>query len=195
MNPSSRRARRAARSWAKAIGDLRRRFQRDRSGIAAVEFALLVPFLLTLYLGTVELTQGVILNRKTTLAAETIGNIVAQYTTISQSSQLPDILAATNQIFAPYSTTPASVLITCINIDANGNATVAWSQGTNATARVVGSTITLPTALDVASTTVLLSEASYSYTAPFDFLHLGAIKLYSPIYMSPRASTTINLVS
>ena len=194
MNPINSRARSTA-QWARAIRNLRIRFQRNQSGIAAVEFALLLPFLLLLYLGTVELTQGVILNRKTTLAAQTVGNIVAQYTTISQSQQLPDIFNATNQIFAPYSTTPSSILVTSITIDANNKATVAWSQGSNATLRVVGSSITIPAALNVASTTILLSEATYQYTAPFDFLHLGTIQFYTPIYMSPRASTTINLAS
>jgi len=175
---------------------LMRRFGRDRRGLAAVEFALILPFLLLLYLGVVEVTQGVILNRKTTLAAATVSNIVAQYTTISSSSQVPDILKAANQIFAPYSTSQANVIVSCISIDANGKATVAWSNGLVAgTARPTGQSVTVPTALDIPNTSIVLGEASYAYKATFDFLHLGTINLYSPVYMSPRASTTITETS
>ena len=35
------------------------RFARDRRGVSAVEFAMLLPLMLTLYLGTVEISQGV----------------------------------------------------------------------------------------------------------------------------------------
>src|ERR1700735_1646004 len=79
-----------------------RRFRRARSGASAVEFALMLPIMLSLYLGAFELTQGLALDRLVKLNATTVTNLVAQYTTISASTDLPDILAATTQILAPY---------------------------------------------------------------------------------------------
>ena len=42
--------------------------------------------------------------------------------------------------------------VSAVTIDANGVAKVAWSDTLNGTKRAVGSTVTLPTALNVANT-------------------------------------------
>jgi Flp pilus assembly protein TadG len=194
MNPISSPSGKRPSLWARlALGPVRR-FLRDASGVAAVEFAMLAPVLLLMYFATVQVTQGVILNRKTTLAAATVGNIVAQYTTISQSQQLPDILNASAQIFAPYSSSASSIIVSSLSVDGSGHATVAWSQGLNTSARPTGQSVTIPSGFAVPNTTVILSEASYAYSPVADYLHMGTITLYAPIFMSPRASTTITLV-
>ena len=59
----------------------------------------------------------------------------------------------------------------------------------------VGQVVTLPSAFATPSSTVLLGQTTYLYTPVFDFMHFGTITLSSSVYMLPRASTTINLVS
>lgn len=171
------------------------RLRQDRRGVAAVEFALTLPFLLLIYFGGVELTQGVTLNRQVALTSTTIATIVSQYTTISASTQLADILAASSQILAPYGAGSPKVVVSLITIDANKNATVTWSQTLNGTARTVGATIAVPADLDIASTSLILSETTYAYAPVFDFLGLGPFNLSDSIYMVPRESTTINLTA
>jgi Flp pilus assembly protein TadG len=174
---------------------LRRRFAADERGVSAVEFALILPFLAYLYFGAVELLEGVAISRQVALTATTVGTVVSQYTTISASSQMPDILNASVQIMQPYTTGNATVIVSAISIDSTGKATVAWSQALNGTARSTGQVMTLPSALDTPNSTVLFSEASYAYTPTFDFIHMGTKTLYSSVYMLPRDSTTINLAS
>jgi Flp pilus assembly protein TadG len=186
--------RKPAARWAAHALWLGRRFSRNASGVAAVEFALLAPVLLLVYFGTVQVTQGVMLNRKTTLAAATVGNIVAQYTTISKSQQLPDILNASSLIFAPYSASASNIVVSSLAVDSLGHATVAWSDGLNTSGRTVGQAVAIPSGFAVANTTVILSEAYYAYSPTIDFLHAGAINMYAPVFMSPRAATTITLV-
>jgi len=180
------------RRWAP---NLLRQCRRDQRGMAAVEFALILPFMLLLYLGSVELTQGILVDRQVALTADTVTNIVAQYTTISKSQQLPDILNASAQIFTPNPSSAATVVVSLIGIDGAGNATVTWSQALNGSARAQGQAVTLPAGLAIPNTTLVFGEATYAYTPWFDFLNIGTLNLYASVYMSPRAATTINLVS
>ena len=62
------------------MGSIERRLRRligDERGVSAVEFALLLPLMLTLYLGAVEVSQGIGADRKVTLTARTIGDLVS----------------------------------------------------------------------------------------------------------------------
>lgn len=168
---------------------------RDRRGATAVEFALVLPLMATLYLGGVEITQAVSVYRQVDLTAATVTNLVTQYTTISASATMPDILNASAQVLAPYPAADATVVVSCITIDAKGNATVAWSQALNGPARPAGQAVAVPAALDIPNTTIVLGETTYVYTPTFDFLKLGPFNLYASIFMVPRASTTINLTA
>jgi Flp pilus assembly protein TadG len=171
-----------------------RSFVKDRRGLAAIEFALIAPVMILIYLGGLELSQGIALKRMVALTASTVTNLVAQYTTISASTQMPDILDASSQVLAPYPASKATVTISAIQIDNAGKATVAWSQSLNGTPRPTGELMTVPAALDVPNTTILFGETSYDYTPVIDFLDQGNFTLYSSIYMYPRASSSINLV-
>jgi Flp pilus assembly protein TadG len=166
----------------------------EQGGIAAVEFALVLPFLLLLCFGGIELTDGVIVNRQVGLTADTITNIVAQYTTISASQQMPDILNASVQIFAPNPSSAATVVVSLVGVDSSGNATVTWSQALNGTARPAGQPLTLPGNLAVPNTNLVFGETTYAYTPWFDFMNIGTISLKASVYMSPRDSNIINLV-
>ena len=55
-----------------------RSFLRARGGATAVEFALLLPFLLLLYLGGFELTQALSTYRKLTDTTAELASIVSQ---------------------------------------------------------------------------------------------------------------------
>jgi Flp pilus assembly protein TadG len=180
----------------------RRRFSRrigfvsDQRGLSAVEFALILPVMALIYLGGFELTQALSLNRLVALTASTVTNVVSQYTTISASSQMPDILNASSQVLSPWLSANATVVVSGISIDANGKATVTWSQALpSGSARTVGATVTVPAALDTPNGFLVFGETTYAYTPMLDYIHMGTINLYSSDYMLPRASTTINMGS
>ena len=112
------------RRLAEKIG--RRSFVRDERGVSAVEFALLSPLMIGLYLGGVELSQGIGIDRKVTLTAGAMANLAAQVSTIS-TSDMSNILAASTAVMAPYSTGPLTITLSCLNIDANSAVKVRWS--------------------------------------------------------------------
>jgi len=59
-------------------GKTLKRFSNDEGGVAAVEFALLAPLLLTLMLGALEITQSIWADGKVEQATSTIGDLVSR---------------------------------------------------------------------------------------------------------------------
>ncbi|MGH6788931.1 MAG: TadE/TadG family type IV pilus assembly protein [Pseudolabrys sp.] len=171
----------ASRRFAHAI----RTLAGDRRGVSAVEFALILPLMVSLYLGGVEISQGISADRKVTLTAGALANLTAQATTIS-STDMTNIMNATADVMYPYSNSNLKAVISCMKIDNTGKATVSWSETLNGTARSIGSVVTLPSALAVANTTLVLSEVSYDYKPTIGYNITGTLTLADKMYMSPR---------
>jgi Flp pilus assembly protein TadG len=167
-----------------------RRFLADKRGVSAVEFAMLLPLLVTLYLGGVEVSSAVAIDRKVTLIARTLGDLVAQASSVDNAA-MTSILAATTAVMAPYSDTNLKITVSSVQINSQGVAKVSWSDTKNGTLRAVGSTVTLPDALNVASTSLIWAEASYAYTPTIGYVITGTKNLTDQIYMRPRLSDCV----
>jgi len=87
-----------------ALRGVLRRFVRERDGISAVEFALILPFMLTLYLGGSELGDGMAIQFKATLAARTVADLATQYTNIPDTTTMNQLLGAATTVMTPYPT-------------------------------------------------------------------------------------------
>jgi Flp pilus assembly protein TadG len=162
----------------------------DCRGVSAVEFAMLLPLLVTLYFGTVEISQALSIDRKATQAARVAADLVTQATTLS-NADVTGIFEAAKAMVTPYPTTTLSVVVSAVNIDGTGKATIGWSDTLNGTARTVGSTVTLPTGLAVNNTQLIWSEVVYTYTPTIGYVITGSIPLKDQIYMRPRLSDTV----
>lgn len=171
-----------------------RRLWTDRGGVSAIEFSFIFPLLIMLCLGCVAAVNGVILQRKVSQIAGTMANLVTQNVSIS-SSTMSTYFGASTLIAAPYSSTPLTIVVSCISIDSSGSATVSWSTNLNGSARSVGSSVTLPTAINVASTSLIMSEVTYLYTPTVGTNIIGSVTLSKTMYMSPRLSSTITYSS
>jgi len=77
------------------------RFAADQSGVSALEFALLMPLMITLYLGGVEISQAVSADRKSTLVSHTIGDLVAQSSDVTDADKT-NILNAASSVVYPF---------------------------------------------------------------------------------------------
>jgi Flp pilus assembly protein TadG len=160
------------------------RAARDTRGVSAVEFALIAPVMIGLYFGCAEIADGVGADRKVSLISAALANLTAQVTTIS-STDMTNIFDASSAIIAPYAANKLKLTVTCISIDANKVATVKWSATRGGTAN---SSVTIPSALAVANSTLILSEASFDYTPTVGYTISGTLTLRDKMYMSPRIS-------
>jgi Flp pilus assembly protein TadG len=167
------------------------RFCRDERGVAsAVEFAMVLPLLITFYLGGVEVSQGVAVDRKVTLAARSAADLVSQATSVT-TSDVNDILNATVSVVAPWPSTNLKVIVSQIKIDAQGNATIDWSSAKNTTARPQNQAVTVPTALKIANTYLIWGEVQYDYKPVIGYVITGTLPLKDQIYMRPRLSDSV----
>src|ERR1700746_1615692 len=93
------------------------RLRDDSRGVSSVEFAMLLPLMLTLYLGAVEISQGIGIDRKVTLTSRTVADLAAQVSTIA-SADMANILAASSSVISPYDASKLKVTVSQISIDA-----------------------------------------------------------------------------
>jgi Flp pilus assembly protein TadG len=171
-----------------------RRFAGDREGVSAIEFALILPLMLTLYIGSAELGNGYSIQFKAALVARTVTDLASQYVSID-NSVMSAILGASSSVISPYSSSNMVVTLSEITTDSSGNGTVTWSDSLNGTARTVGSAITLPTNLKTANITILFGEVTYPYTPSIGYAITGTINIYESQYFYPRLSKTISRVN
>ena len=167
---------------------------RDERGVSAVEFALLLPLMVTLYLGGVEVSQGLTIDRKVTLVARTVTDLAAQVSSIT-NADMTNILNASTAVMLPYSMAQVKVTISQVTIDGDGKATIAWSDTKNGTARANGSAVTLPPALNVPNSSLIWGEVSYTYKPVIGYVITGTMNLTDKIYMRPRLSDSVTRTS
>ena len=160
-------------------------FAGDRRGVSAVEFAMLLPLMVALYLGSVEISDGVAIDRKVTLTAGAVANLTAQSTALA-TADMTNIFNASTAIISPYSASGLKIVVSCISISSAGKATVSWSATLNGSARATGSAITIPSALAVPSSQLIFSEVSYPYKPVVGYTITGTLTLSDTMYMSPR---------
>lgn len=84
-----------------------RKFVRETKGIAAIEIAFILPFMLLIYFGLFDITALVSVNRKVTYSASIVADLVAQNKTSMLKSKLQDYYSAANLVMAPI---PASTV-------------------------------------------------------------------------------------
>jgi Flp pilus assembly protein TadG len=171
-----------------------RRLVHDERGVSAIEFALLLPFMLTLYLGGVQLSQGIDIDRKVTLAARTVADLTSQSANINSAGAMT-VLDAATQVMSPYADSAANasklmVRVSVIKIDAQLKATIEWSKAKNGSS-LTSDGLTVPPALLVANTYLVLGEAKYAYTPPIGHVLTGTLNLDDKIFMRPRLSSTV----
>lgn len=176
-----------------------RRLWTDVDAVAATEFAIVLPFMLTLYLGGVELGNGLAISVKVSETSHSVADMVSQNTQVT-ASQMQSILLASTSIMAPYAVKDATgnslitVTVSEVSTDKDGNATVQWSESTVATSkRKKGDTMTLSsftgTGTTNANISLILGEVSYNYKPNLGSGVTGPVTISDSYYLFPRCST------
>ncbi len=177
---------------------------RDRRGLAAVEFAFIMPLMLVLFFGTVEFSSGVAVDRKVTLMARAASDLTSQATQVVDAD-LQNFFSASVGIMTPYDPSPTRVTLSEIYVDKSNIARIQWSKAgvmsagaTQATvvasSRSQGDIVTsiVPSALLVSGTYLIFSEVSYKYVPTVGYVMAKAgINLSDVAFTRPRQSVCV----
>jgi Flp pilus assembly protein TadG len=177
----------------------------DSSGIAAIEFAMIVPIMLLMFFGTLEFSSGVAVDRKVTLIARTLSDLTSQQVTSVADTELTNFFTASISILTPYDATPTKARISEIYVDSHQVATIQWSKAatiasgaTQATlttsTRFAGDVVTglVPPALLVKQTSLIFSEVSYLYKPTVGYKMAPAgVNLSDVAFSRPRQSACV----
>lgn len=179
------------------------KFWRHAEGLAAVEFAMILPVMLVTFFGTIGVTSAISIDRKVTLIARTLSDLTSQGDSVSDT-QIQNFFAIGNAMLMPYSAAqnpasggPLKATITEVYINpTTGAARVQWSKGDSP--RSVGDVVTtMPADLIGKDATnkilpnqyFILSEVSYLY-APSILPGIASVPLGESTYTRPRVTTS-----
>jgi Flp pilus assembly protein TadG len=165
----------------------------DKRGVSAMEFALLAPIILLMYVGTAEMGNLLTVDRRVETVAATAADLTAQVKQVSDSD-LSDISDASKSILTPYDTTPLKIVLSSVVADQNNNGKVAWSYSKTGSPRAVGSAYALPPGTTVANSSVIVAEVTYAFKPLLDLKKVfspGMFNLQRTFYARPRRSLTV----
>lgn len=180
---------------------LRRRLASDESGLAAIEFALILPLMVTLFFGVVELSLALACRTDVVNMTVSAADLVAQKSSIS-TTDITAVKNAANTILYPYfpnTPTPASIRITSVNDDGSGvTGKVAWvctqlgNDAADLPARTIGSTVSFSNSLMTKGGSVIIVDVAYKYTSPTNRFVVKNMKMSNTFYTRPRRVAQIS---
>jgi Flp pilus assembly protein TadG len=181
-----------------------RRGAADKDGMAAVEFALLLPILITLFFGVVESSMALICRSDVSLMASTAGDLISQASTI-KTADLTNVYSAASTVLYPYydpaktGSVKPTIRITSVIDDGSGaqggtqlTGKVAWTctqsgSGTLTPAtRSIGATVTLPQPIMTDSGSIVIAEIAYNYVSATTKVISGPVNFTNIFYAKPR---------
>jgi hypothetical protein len=170
------------------LAKLARGFRRGDRGAVAVEFAIVAPVLIMIFVGMVEFTEAFTINRKLAQSAGAVSDLVAQEVAVT-SAQLTTIRDIAAEIMKPYQP-PTSLVILSVIEGSDQIVRIAWSDP--ATAYAAGSVYDLPEAgLTEPNTSLIIAEATYTFTPTISRFLVGTYTLRERAYFRPRTGGSI----
>lgn len=186
----------------------------SQTGVAAVEFALILPVLIVLLFGLFETTQAVTADRKLTLLARSLADLSSRDSEVT-NSDMTTIFSASAAIMRPFDASGLEMVVTSVLVTRSGSTytgTVDWSCGKNIPAKLGGETqaaydartandlkprnkndtYTVPAGFQTTSTQAfMLVETMYPYVSPTGKMIIGTKRLHETVSWPVRTGSAV----
>jgi len=160
----------------------------DDSGTVSVEFALLLPILLTLFFGCYEASNLLLADLKVNDATQTAADLIAQTQTsyILQASDFTNFTSAAQQVMAPLpATTQLKLAYASITYN-TGTAVIDWHYEVNGATPIAIASIPANLGINSSADSVVVVSAQYAYTSPVSYVLSQNYTLTNTSYDRPR---------
>lgn len=168
----------------------------NQSGLAAVEFALILPIMLLLFLGSFETTNLVLAYMKLEASAETAADLVAQtrVNIVLQSTDFTNMTDAAKQVLSPLPTSGTLLKIAFASVTYNtGSAVIDWHTEVNSATAITTANIpnnvsltNLGNQASGSTDSVIIVRLTYSYSSPFTYVLSSSYTLTESAFNRPR---------
>lgn len=162
-------------------------FRSDKRGLAAVEFAMVLPIMTVLFFGMLEASDLFTVNRRLASATNALVDIVAKEPSITEA-ELDDLIVGVTRILEPSNTSTVTMKVTAVT---RGSSTsdpvlVHWSRDEDGAEPYLAGTVYDKLEDDESlkpNQSLLIAEIGYHYDSgftgrvfqmPFDFTHQSA---------------------
>jgi len=158
----------------------------DERGNATIDFAFLLPIMLMLFIGVVEITNLLLVDRKVVAAAQTTADLVSQRREVTDA-QINDVLTAAQLIFDPLPASAVTIGIAGVRYNSTtGAAELDWARSQNGGS--VPDALTVANGLGDAGEGVVIARVTYNYSPVFFDFVIGPTQLEETSVMRPRRS-------
>jgi hypothetical protein len=178
-----------------------RRWRNDNRGVAAIEFALAVPILLSLFLGSIDILRAMLFHQKVEKIAYAMADLTTQQDQLTRA-MMDDYYEAPGKIMEPFTFGSSGlVIITSVYRDVGDpvSGKVRWRDSGGGTlvrtSRIgaVGANAVLPGGLTLNERdNVLIAEVFYGFDQlfPVDFMDIEDI--YKAAIYKPRLGSQLS---
>lgn len=173
------------------------KFLRADNGVAAIETALIMPFMFMLYFGMIDITALISFNRKITYTASVMADLTAQSGTSILKSTVTDYFNAADLIMSP---TPSSNFKVAVEgyRSVSGTPTKIWSTSTGGSSCATSVSTASMTPLMTAGNDLVVASVCMTYT-PYVATFLGeavlgktSFNIQQTMMVRPRTTATLN---
>lgn len=206
-----------------AASNLRARFRRlarrwigSDEGVAAVEFGLIVPIMAVMFIGAVELSQAITVDRRVTQIANSTADLVARFSPVTgapngiSQTEIADIMRVGGYIMAPYDSNPLKIVLRSVTSSPTSatDTKQAWvctytGAGNSLSCACTNTVYAIPANLVSTLDSVIMAEVTYNYKPlVFDYFMksmgtgggpAGTHLMKETAFLKPR-SQTVNLL-
>lgn len=172
------------------------RYFQDKKGVAAIEFAFIAPILILLFIGTMEVSYAVSVDRKVSRVSSTVADLITQDSNFT-ADELDSLMDVSSRIMQPYEYPSDNIKISIISVSiAGGQATVDWCHNfNNGETPAVNSVYTVPDNIKIDGTRLLTTKVTLDHKPAFSFVgyqngkltfDASTISLSEEMFLRPR---------
>jgi Flp pilus assembly protein TadG len=168
-----------------------RRYLKETSGLAAVEFSFILPIMLLLLIGLVETYDVIDARRRVTSIASTVGDLTAR-AKVLDDEDIDNIFTAAQAILDPLSSDDIKIRLTSVSVNLDDTRVVGWSDGFQEVEYTAGDPYPLPADIGQPGGSIIVSEVELEHQSFLGLLFKTPFDFKDVFYAKPRLTLRVN---